>query len=185
MGTRNLTAVMIDGQYKIAQYGQWDGYPSGQGLTALRFLRNEMDRPRFMAMCREARWITQEETDKINADPEWKTNHPHLSRDAGAKILAVVQQHPAGIALGNSVDFAGDSLFCEWAYVIDLDKNTFEAFKGFNTEPIDPSERFASAPLDKDGNGKYYQVKHLRTWPLDALPTEEEFLKELEPDDEE
>jgi len=27
MGTRNLTCVMKDGQYKVAQYGQWDGYP--------------------------------------------------------------------------------------------------------------------------------------------------------------
>lgn len=23
MGTRNLTAVYLDGQYKVAQYGQW------------------------------------------------------------------------------------------------------------------------------------------------------------------
>lgn len=31
MGTRNLTAVYIDGEYKVAQYGQWDGYPEGPG----------------------------------------------------------------------------------------------------------------------------------------------------------
>ena len=28
MGTRNLTCVFKDGEYKVAQYGQWDGYPS-------------------------------------------------------------------------------------------------------------------------------------------------------------
>ena len=43
MGTRNLTAVYIDGEYKVAQYGQWDGYPEGQGMTALTFLRDKMD----------------------------------------------------------------------------------------------------------------------------------------------
>ena len=43
MGTRNLTAVYLDGQYKVAQYGQWDGYPEGQGITALTFLRDKMD----------------------------------------------------------------------------------------------------------------------------------------------
>lgn len=43
MGTRNLTAVYLDGQYKVAQYGQWDGYPEGQGITVLTFLRDKMD----------------------------------------------------------------------------------------------------------------------------------------------
>ena len=39
MGTRNATIVIKDNKTKVAQYGQWDGYPSGQGLTALNFLR--------------------------------------------------------------------------------------------------------------------------------------------------
>lgn len=38
MGTRHLIAAVIDGEYKIAQYGQWDGDPEGQGLTVLDFL---------------------------------------------------------------------------------------------------------------------------------------------------
>ena len=40
MGTRNLTAVFMDGEYKVAQYGQWDGYPSGQGVDILNILKN-------------------------------------------------------------------------------------------------------------------------------------------------
>jgi hypothetical protein len=39
MGTRNATIVIKDNKTKVAQYGQWDGYPSGQGVTALNFLR--------------------------------------------------------------------------------------------------------------------------------------------------
>ena len=38
MGTRNLTTVIKNSETKVAQYGQWDGYPGGQGLTALKFL---------------------------------------------------------------------------------------------------------------------------------------------------
>ena len=40
METRHLTLVYKNGAFKVAQYGQWDGYPSGQGLTALKFLRS-------------------------------------------------------------------------------------------------------------------------------------------------
>ena len=35
MGTRHLVAVIHKDEYKVAQYGQWDGYPSGQGDTVL------------------------------------------------------------------------------------------------------------------------------------------------------
>jgi len=38
MGTRNLTVVIYKGKPCIAQYGQWDGYPQGQGYTILDFL---------------------------------------------------------------------------------------------------------------------------------------------------
>jgi hypothetical protein len=39
MGTRNVTAVLYGGVFKVAQYGQWDGYPSGQGATVLDFVK--------------------------------------------------------------------------------------------------------------------------------------------------
>lgn len=42
MGTRNLTFVIDkEGQVKVAQYGQWDGYPSGQGATILEFAKDK------------------------------------------------------------------------------------------------------------------------------------------------
>lgn len=40
MGTRNLTIVHKNGEYKVAQYGQWDGYPEGLGVDLLSFLKN-------------------------------------------------------------------------------------------------------------------------------------------------
>lgn len=39
MGTRHLTMIYANGAYRVSQYGQWDGYPDGQGLTILTSLR--------------------------------------------------------------------------------------------------------------------------------------------------
>lgn len=38
MGTRNLTCVVKNNKYVVAQYGQWDGYPTGQGQTIVEFI---------------------------------------------------------------------------------------------------------------------------------------------------
>lgn len=52
MGTRNPTAVVLDGEYKLAQYGQWDGFPSGQGLVKSYSLDALPRDDRFLADCR-------------------------------------------------------------------------------------------------------------------------------------
>lgn len=61
MGTRNLVAVFVDGKYQIAQYGQWDGYPSGQGLTVLKFVRDGLDLQRFLKALENVRFVGEEE----------------------------------------------------------------------------------------------------------------------------
>lgn len=46
----------------------------------------------------------------------------------GRKIFTVTP--PRG--LQDSASFAADSLFCEWAYVVDLDNKVLEIYRGFN-----------------------------------------------------
>lgn len=182
MGTRHLIAVQKDGRYGIAQYGQWDGYPSGQGVGVLAFCQ-KMDRAAFGRKVAATKFIDftdQAEVDRINNTPNWNTKWPWLSRDAGSDILDFVNDEPEGIQIKNSINFAGDSLFCEYAYVIDLDAGTLEVFTGFNKDALDESERFAKSPLD---HAEYKQVKFFKSWPLDALPTEKEFLAELRDSD--
>lgn len=183
MGTRNLTAVYLDGGYKVAQYGQWDGYPSGQGLTCLRFckgIEHEDMLETFKEKCRAAKWITDEEIKQINeavtcgALKNWTKEYPELSRDTGAEVLPIIYSKEPGIKLRDNLDFAADSLFCEWAWVIDLDRGTFEAYEGFNQEPLTEDDRFYSLKEREDGG--YHGVKKVAEWSLDALPTEEEFL---------
>lgn len=189
MGTRNLTAVFLDGEYKVAQYGQWDGYPGGQGLTCLEFLedlRLPGHRDRFAENLRKCRWITEKEIDGIKARissgviAEWQDVYPELSRGTAAKILQMVYDHPEGMVLKNDISFAADSLFCEWAYVIDLDQNRFEVYKGSNNTPTDETDRFhqfeAIGEANAFGEERYYCVTMLAAYPLDELPDRDTFL---------
>lgn len=198
MGTRNLTCVVKNGEYVVAQYGQWDGYPSGVGLTILEALKifgvesivKNVDKAffiddDFLAEMRKTLniksndgWITSEESDRI------EKFYPTLHRNTGGDIIELIQRSKANsIPLKNSLDFAKDSLFCEWAYVIDLDKETFEVYEGFNTNKLEENERFFfDGEINKQG---YYPVKLLISYNLNDLPEEELFLSQTESEDEE
>ena len=210
MGTRHLICVVKDGEYKVAQYGQWDGYPGGQGIDILDFLTNEIDRETFEAKVKTLTWITDKEhkaqwvecgalkdSDLVSMAVAEKhaAKYPENSRDTGAKILSVIQNSDRPIRLISQLEFAGDSLFCEWAYVIDLDKNTFEVYEGFNKEPLQDNERFSmlekhKESIELDGQKiieskqNYYPVKFAKSFELDNLPPVSDFLAFFDKGDE-
>lgn len=179
MGTRHLIAVQKDNSYKVAQYGQWDGYPTGQGQSILNFFR-ENDLEVFRAKVDNCFYGTQDQINEayapyVNADG-WMTmeqskafqqsEFAHLSRDTGAKILDFIINSESPLMLIDHIDFAKDSLFCEYAYVIDLNRNVLEVYKGFNKEPLEPGSRFYSEE-SKDG---YMPVKLFKEFSLYDLP---------------
>lgn len=198
MGTRSLICVFKDGKYKVAQYSQWDGYPEGQGMGVLKFLTKEMDRNLFETKLNMIRFGTEEELNKqwkeCGADDSGWVNmevsnrhkklYPENDRDTGSNILSIIQNTNKPLVLENSLEFAADSLFCEWAYVIDLDKNTFEVYEGFNQEPLDDNERFSFLDYNPPHRtDKYYPVRLVAIFDINNLPTEEEFLNTFKSDE--
>ena len=67
---------------------------------------------------------------------------PALSRDLGAGVLEYVASSTDTVNLHDDSDFALDSLYCEWAYVVDLDENEFHVYQGFNDDPDANCELF-------------------------------------------
>lgn len=126
MGTRHLIEVKVGGEIKVAQYGQWDGYLSGQGVEIARFLHSGYVPTQFTAQLNKCRFVTdadKEMFDWLNEDGnDWQRITPHLSRDAGAMILWLVYGS-RGLILKDNRGFKDDSC-CEYHYLIDLDKNT-------------------------------------------------------------
>lgn len=186
MGTRNLTLVQLDGKYHVAQYGQWDGYPSSQGATILDFLAT-VDLEQFKAKLRLCRFATDLERKGMRSSEAEFAKHPHLSRDNAAEILSLIMESD-GLILEDESAFAADSLMCEYAYCLDLDKGTLEVFKGFNESPLPDGERFSAMPphIPKHREGQpveYWPVKLAATYPLDKLPTVDQMADDVDPEE--
>ena len=184
MGTRYLTAVYQDGEYKVAQFGAQDGYPRIGGAEVLRFAKTIVEsdaREAFQKKVRQCRRITAEELGAIDKSKGavWETEHPVLADSTGAGILEMIRNSESGVALGDDLEFAADSLFCEWAWVLDLDKGTFECYQGSNAEvPLTEQDRFFFL-RDKEEHG-YHGVRLAKAWDLTHLPSEKTFLNQLE-----
>lgn len=201
MGTRNLTILVIDGEYKLAKYCQWDGYPSGQGADVHRFITEHLTidlteagrkatMDEFKSKVRLLREISLEELEKIEAqfyDPGEKfmsraqskafgKEYPQFHRDMGADILFLIDSKPPGLQVKNSLSFAAESLFCEWAYLIDLDKEVLEVYRGFNHDPLTEEDRFHFL----SGDDEYSPIKMVHSWPLAEMPSLKEFCDTLE-----
>ena len=213
MGTRGLTVVIEGGEFRIAQYGQWDHYPGGQGITVLEFCREHMtkseDVDRFRRNVKAVRWLTEEDTTKvyeelgIDGDAPFISMEdsgridsllPYITRDHGAGILDLVLNHPeprsegkVELVLQDSREFIKDSLFCEWAYVLDLDHMQLEVYKGFNEKPVPQGQRFSEMESEKPAHRskQYYPCVEAGLWKFDDLPSDEGFVQVLDSSDEE
>lgn len=99
------------------------------------------------------------------------------SRNLGGAILEKLLEYrnEAEVVLVDSEKFAADSLFCEWAYIIDLDNNTLEVYRGFNEARLTSKDRFYN--LHKV-HQQFYPIKILKTFSLDKLPDAEKFISE-------
>lgn len=168
MGTRHLICIYIDGQCKVAQYGQWDGYPEGQGTAIVDFLkRKDFSIDFFKERARAITVYSEKEIMEVEHTPNWPILYPWLSRDFGSKIISYVYNTNAKVA-NNDPKFAYDSLFCEWAYVIDLDTEMLEIYTGFQKAPHAKGRFFEG----KGEHETYYPVALVTSFPLTDIPAD-------------
>lgn len=181
MGTRHLIAVYQGGTHKIAQYGQWDGYPAGQGKEIVEFLA---DKQKVYSLehfkLKDCRFLTGAEIERINKEKDPIRARAQLSRNVGSQILNMVARSD-GLVLKDDLDFAADGLFCEWAYVIDFDTRKFEVYKGFNKSKKKLKGRFKNMTPEYE---EYTPVTLVKTYDLDNPPTVEQLIADCDPPDE-
>lgn len=168
MGTRNLTKVIDkDGITRVAQYGQWDGYPEYTGKRILEFISEYKMIDKIELSLVKARFITVEEAQGIfkpymdedgmmtfEQGAEFSTMFPSLTRDTGCDILKVLVYSNADVPLQDESEFEKDDLFCEGVYTLNYQTKEFISWYG----------------------GK------LISFSFDQLPTAEDYLKSFEKD---
>lgn len=184
MSTRGLFGFVINGEVK-AGYNHSDSYPSWLGANAVGAIKSgELDRDKIasIVMVDEATPATAEQVasftqySNTNVGSGITGDWYVLLRELQGDWLGVQK---AGYMI-DSYDFAGDSLFCEWGYLINMDSLTLEVYKGFNKN--EPVGRFADLKIDEHRMG-YKQITLVGEYSFDDLPDMNELESSLEEDE--
>jgi hypothetical protein len=163
MGTRNLICGVVDGEMKVAQYCQWDGYIDGQGKWLAEYIHKNMKFRTLKSAMRKCKFVSDnivealwESAGAVNGgatedvSQKFKLKFPQFHRDIGYQIFRLIQDGVFTVntmskdykytttkhkvdpvrELTNSGDFSKDGLFCEYAYVLDMDKKVLEVYTG-------------------------------------------------------
>lgn len=203
MGTRGAFGVIIGEQEKIG-YNQFDSYPDYGGIQVLKWLRDaDLDEVRKLAEAAQVvdndRPPTPEEIAALKASTDLSVSEQStddwycLTRETHGSIEAMLK---CGFIL-DSHTFPLDSLFCEWAYIVDLDRNNFEVYKGFQKK-LPKKGRWKGRPTKAEDEANYAEhvkwcskndrepwlpmvseykaVELVASWRLYGLPSDEEFL---------
>lgn len=164
MGTRGIFGLVCDGEEKL-MYNHWDSYPDSLGNRVTEFIShvNEVngldvlrDKCSALKLMDENKkpTATQKRKYKRYAD----TSVGGGSLDDWYVLLRNLQSgHMLWELYGGYVKhitdnkkFMKDGVFCEYAYIIDLDKESFIFHDGCNEEP-------RIAPLEKVPEGNWLQ----------------------------
>lgn len=196
MGTRGLFGWVVDNKL-VCQYNHFDSYPSGKGIEFLGQLR-KLSTMNLEEVKERLRKVKEISTDSPMKKEDYEKYEKFGCAYVGGNSMAnevirdwqqLLHQLQGNLMpyftgevehIENSAEFMKDSLFCEWAYVVNLDTGKLEIYEGFQKKPHSNNKYF----LGHFGDEGYYPVKMIREYPLEVLPTDEE-LCELERDEDE
>ena len=175
---------------KVAQYSQYNGEPNITGMEILKFL-SKTNLSEFKKKLNRIKFTNDDKINEINKvldsicsndleciTKSLKDNFPYITNEIGASILqSIMDSTEDEIWLVDRSDFAANSLFCEWGYVVDLDNNTFEVYEGFQKKPLDQTERFKY--LEKP-DCEYFPISLFIEYNLNNLPTPKDFSNDFD-----
>jgi len=205
MGTRHLICVFYNGRFVVAQYGNCDGYPEGQGRTLVKFLRDPGNIQRLKDGLEHTYTLSEDEAlmakrriDKLRGLERvvWaafvqypdalltsmitESLYPSLHGETGAGILEVIAQAfpEKKVPIKIELSFANDGLSCEYAYVVNLDTKALEVFSG--AEGKTPGHRFGDVGKADDTVPSF--ISSFKFSELQGMKSKQEFVDQVNRD---
>ena len=167
MGTRGVWGLRKKG-HTIAVYHHFDSYPEGLGCSFTEFLKkntneklsrmfdniveiNEKVQPteEQKQYCEQMGWCNLNISNRSTAD--W---YCLLRETQEPENWQFAVDHGKTVYVENYTDFIKDSLFCEYAYIYDVDARCLEFYTGFQKIPQE-NNRYGNHP-NEDG---YYPCR--------------------------
>lgn len=188
MSTRGLYGFRKNGIDKCT-YNHFDSYPSGLGCDVVKFCANnsvedlklffdnielvsEESRPTAHQIreCQIAGYVDLSVSSQSNND--WYCLLRNLQGNFKEYQKCIDDGNK--LYMTDGIDFIQDSLFCEYAYIINLDDEVLEFYEGFQKEP-QVGNRYGT----NEDRG-YYPCKLVSTFPLDELDDVNKIVKIME-----
>lgn len=175
MGTSAVMYVYEGGKRRFAVLSNFDGYPSCVGTNILGFVCNKKNVQKLRASLDKLILITPEDRVEYRKRSEdWEygyaESHPGYIRAGDVEFLQTLTSSDGSVS---TIDWSDDMRSSDWAYVIDLDRNTFEVYNGMNRIPLKENERFYDGLPPKNN---LYPFKEVAIFDLDDLPSNNEFI---------
>lgn len=176
MPTRGLYGVIIDGELKVT-VSPYDSYPSHLGVQMQQYL-SSADIPKLKRAAKElvliTDWSSPPPQDVVETVRKRLENNS-LPGDSWHNLLRpTFGDFKATLASGyilDAAEFGRDSLHCEWSWIVDLDKEVLEVYRGNQKEPHEGG-RWSDV---EEQRGGYYGIKLLQGYFLDAIPDAKAF----------
>ncbi len=189
MGTRGTIGVRSNGNL-YGVYNHFDSYPESLGQEIVNFCKTldsnsisdlkekfskvvVVDEKDIAPVEEQERYIAAGFFNGNVADGQTYNWYCLLRNIQGIEYIKTVQSGACQHWI-DGLAFLQDSLFCEYAYILNLDDEVLEFYEGFNKEADENSPLPYEQVADKDG---YYPVRFKGNVALDAIP--ENWIKEF------
>lgn len=125
MGTRHLICLHYNGRVVVAQYGGHDGRPSYTGRQIMTLLSDA----RYITRLRANLHLIRHRIPNADYDySSWPGNS--IDESAGFLVLDDIAYADGPLLHDFQLELAEQGGMCEWVYLVDLDAEVLEVYKG-------------------------------------------------------